>query len=425
MPPRENVKLVGTLADHALRDFLTRADQPYEWFDEESGHELLTQHGVAGAGLPVVVIDDKIVLVRPTLGQLADALGVRVPPTKTDYDVVIVGAGPAGLAAAVYATSDGLSVAVPERDVPGGQAAYTSRIENYFGIDPLGPPMTGAHLARIGGRQAEMFGAELLILRGAVDSRPLADGRHQVALSTGEQLRARALICASGVTWRRLDVPGIDDFFGRGVYFGAGRSEAPLLQGKRVIVVGGGNSAGQAALHLADYAERVVMVCRGPSLAASLSGYLLERIRTNDRIYVRLQSQVTAVAGDGKLEEVTLNGTERLPADAMFIAIGGTPKRIGPRGIPSVATAPATSSPDRTWSRTAARRRSGPSRERPTRSRPASPASSSPATSVTARSSASPPPLAKARPRSPRSTPTSPKQPPDPNRRRAADDAAS
>jgi thioredoxin reductase (NADPH) len=326
MPPRENVKLVGTLADHALRDFLTRADQPYEWFDEESGHELLTQHGVAGAGLPVVVVDDKIVLVRPTLGQLADALGVRVPPTKTDYDVVIVGAGPAGLAAAVYATSDGLSVAVPERDVPGGQAAYTSRIENYFGIDPLGPPMTGAHLARIGGRQAEMFGAELLILRGAVDSRPLADGRHQVALSTGEQLRARALICASGVTWRRLDVPGIDDFFGRGVYFGAGRSEAPLLQGKRVIVVGGGNSAGQAALHLADYAERVVMVCRGPSLAASLSGYLLERIRTNDRIYVRLQSQVTAVAGDGKLEEVTLNGTERLPADAMFIAIGGTPQ---------------------------------------------------------------------------------------------------
>jgi thioredoxin reductase (NADPH) len=326
MPPRENVKLVGTLADHALRDFLTRADQPYEWFDEESGHELLTKHGVAGAGLPVVVIDDKIVLVRPTLEQLADALGVRVPPTKTDYDVVIVGAGPAGLAAAVYATSDGLSVAVPERDVPGGQAAYTSRIENYFGIDPLGPPMTGAHLARIGGRQAEMFGAELLILRGAVDSRPLADGRHQVALSTGEQLRARALICASGVTWRRLDVPGIDDFFGRGVYFGAGRSEAPLLKGKRVIVVGGGNSAGQAALHLADYAERVVMVCRGPSLAASLSGYLLERIRANDRIYVRLESQVTAVAGDGKLEEVTLNGTERLPADAMFIAIGGTPQ---------------------------------------------------------------------------------------------------
>lgn len=326
MPPQEKVELVGTLADHALRDFLTRADQPYQWYDEESGRELLAKHGVTRARLPVVVIDDRIVLVDPTLEELADALGVRVPPTKTDYDVVIVGAGPAGLAAAVYAASDGLSVAVPERDVPGGQAAYTSRIENYFGIDPLGPPMTGAHLARIGGRQAEMFGAELLILRGAVDTRPLADGRHGVTLSTGEQLHARALIGASGVTWRRLDVPGIDDFFGRGVYFGAGRSEAPLLKGKQVAVVGGGNSAAQAALHLADFAERVVMVCRGPSLAASVSGYLLERIRAHDRIDVRLESQVTAVAGDAKLEEVTLNGTERLPADAMFIAIGGVPQ---------------------------------------------------------------------------------------------------
>ena len=279
MSPPKNVKLVGTLADHILRDFLTRADQPYEWFDEESGRELLARHGVTEAGLPVVVIDDEIVLVRPTLEQLADALGVRAPPKQTDYDVVIVGAGPAGLAAAVYAASDGLSVAVPERDVPGGQAAYTPRIENYFGIDPLGPAMTGARLARIGGRQAEMFGAELLLLRGAVESRPLEDGRHEVTLSTGEQLRARALIGASGVTWRRLDVPGIDDLLGRGVYFGAGRSEAPLLQGRKVIVVGGGNSAGQAALHLAGYADRVTMICRGPSLANSLSGYLLERIQ--------------------------------------------------------------------------------------------------------------------------------------------------
>jgi thioredoxin reductase (NADPH) len=326
MPPRENVKLVGTRADHVLRDFLTRADQPYEWFDGESGRELLARHGVTEAGLPVVVIDDEIVLVRPTLEQLADALGVRAPPKQTDYDVVVVGAGPAGLAAAVYAASDGLSVAVPERDVPGGQAAYTPRIENYFGIDPLGSAMTGARLARIGGRQAEMFGAELLLLRGAVESRPLEDGRHEVTLSTGEQLRARALIGASGVTWRRLDVPGLDDLLGRGVYFGAGRSEAPLLQGRKVIVVGGGNSAGQAALHLADYADRVTMICRGESLADSLSGYLLERIKANDRIEVRLQSHVSAVAGDGTLEEVTINGAERLPAEAMFIAIGGTPQ---------------------------------------------------------------------------------------------------
>src|SRR4051795_7930797 len=149
MPPRESVKLVGTFADHALRDFLTRADQPYEWFDEVTGRDLLAKHGVAGDGLPVVVIDDEIILVQPTLEELADALGIRSAPSATDYDVVIVGGGPAGLAAAVYAASDGLSVAVPEGDAPGGQAAYPSRIENYFGIDPLGPPMTGAHLARI------------------------------------------------------------------------------------------------------------------------------------------------------------------------------------------------------------------------------------------------------------------------------------
>jgi len=130
MPPRENVKLVGTVADHLLRDFLTRVDQPYEWLDEETGRDLLARHGVARAELPVVVLDDELVLVTPTLEELADALGIRVPPKATDYDVVIVGGGPAGLAAAVYAASDGLTVAVAERDAPGGQAAYTSRIEN-------------------------------------------------------------------------------------------------------------------------------------------------------------------------------------------------------------------------------------------------------------------------------------------------------
>jgi thioredoxin reductase (NADPH) len=326
VPPRENVTVVGTVADHRLRDFLTRVDQPYEWFDEDNGREFLERHGAVDAGLPVVVVDDEIVLVQPTLEEVADALGIRYPPRSTEYDVVIVGAGPAGLAAAVYAASDGLSVAVPEREAPGGQAAHTSRIENYFGIDPLGPPMTGAHLARIGGRQAEMFGAELLILRGAVGSRLLDDGRHEIELTAGERLRALALVCASGVAWRRLDVSGIDRLFGRGVYFGAGRSEAPLLRGKKVVVVGGGNSAGQAALHLADYADRVTMVCRGPSLAASLSAYLLERIRANPRIEVRLHSRVTGVDGDPELEAVTINGTERLPADALFVAIGGTPQ---------------------------------------------------------------------------------------------------
>jgi thioredoxin reductase (NADPH) len=167
------------------------------------------------------------VLVRPTLEQIAQALGGYQPPTATDYDVVVVGAGPAGLAAAVYAAGDGLTVAVSERSAPGGQASYTSQIENYFGIDPLGPPMTGARLTRIGGRQAETFGAELLVLRGAVDGRRRDDGSLEVELSTGERLVGRAVIVASGVEWRRLEVAGVEELLGRGIFFGAGRSEAP------------------------------------------------------------------------------------------------------------------------------------------------------------------------------------------------------
>jgi len=210
--------------------------------------------------------------------------------------------------------------------VPGGQASWTSQIENYFGIDPLGPPMTGARLARIGGRQAETFGAELLILRGAVAGRRRDDGRHEVELSTGERLRARAVIVASGVEWRRLEVPGVEELLGRGIFFGGGRSEAARLSGAHVVVVGAGNSAGQAALNLAERAERVTMLCRGPKLAASLSAYLVERIAAHPRIDVRLQSQVTAVSGDGTLDAVVVNGDEVLAADAMFLTLGGIPK---------------------------------------------------------------------------------------------------
>jgi thioredoxin reductase (NADPH) len=326
MPPRESVKIVGGPGDHELRDFLTRGDQPYEWLDERAGRSLLERHGVVGKQLPVVVIDDAVVLVSPSLEELADALGVRQPPKAGDYDVVIVGAGPAGLAAAVYAAADGLSVAVAERSIPGGQASYTSQIENYFGIDPLGPPMTGAHLARIGGRQAETFGAEILILRGVVSGRRRDDGRHEVELSSGEKLNARAAIVASGVEWRRLEVDGVEELLGRGVYFGAGRSEAPFLAGKHAVVVGAGNAAGQAVLNLAERAERVTMLCRGRELGGSLSAYLVDRIEAHPRIDVRLGSEVTAVAGDDRLREITVNGSEVLPVDGMFLAIGGRPR---------------------------------------------------------------------------------------------------
>ena len=333
MPPRGRVEIVGpydTPEGQALRDFLTRIDQHYEWNDDEAARVERSPAGDHRSAAPTVVIDDQTALVGPSLEQLSDALGIRYPPASRDYDLVIIGAGPAGLAAAVYAASDGLRTVVAERGAPGGQAAHTARIENYFGIDPRSEPMTGARLARIGGRQAETFGAELLILRGVVGGGVDADGTQRVLLSTGEELRAAAAICATGVEWRRLDLPGLDELLGHGVYYGAGRSETPRFHGQRVAIVGAGNSAGQAALNFAEHAERVTMLCRGAALAASLSRYLAERIECDPRIDVRTRTRVTEVHSDGALRAITVaddaGREERLGVTGLFIAIGGVPQ---------------------------------------------------------------------------------------------------
>jgi thioredoxin reductase (NADPH) len=323
MPPRQDLTVAGSADDYALRDFLTRIDQSYTWLEEGEADAFLTERGVSGP-LPVIAWDGQT-LVAPSLDALADALGIRYAPTRQEYDLLVVGAGPAGLAAAVYAASDGLSVAVAEASAPGGQAAYTSRIENFFGIDPNADPMTGAHLARIGGRQAETFGAELLILRGAAGLATEPDGTHRVDLATGEAVRAPVVLCATGVEWRHLEVDGVDELIGRGVYYGAGRGEAARLAGRAVAIVGAGNSAGQAALNLADHGARVTMLCRGPSLGASLSRYLVDRILAHDDIDVRMRTEITAVRANGHLRAVELNGSEELALDAVFVAIGGTP----------------------------------------------------------------------------------------------------
>ena len=277
-PPRPNVHVVGRRLDpehHRLRDMLTRAAQPFEWHEAGSpeADELLARHGARGAALPVLVDDDGA-HAGVTVERLSDIWNFRTPPSRSDYDIVIVGAGPAGLAAAVYAASDGLSTIVLERDVPGGQAGHTSRIENFFGF-PGG--IGGAELSRLAGRQAEGFGAEL-VFRGVVGGDTLPDGRYRIEVDGGHEVTAPIALAAPGMDWRRLDVDGVEELLDRSVYYGAGRSEAAQCGDEDVIVVGAGNSAGQSVLNLANAGARVKMVVRGDRLAKSMSGYLVDRI---------------------------------------------------------------------------------------------------------------------------------------------------
>jgi thioredoxin reductase (NADPH) len=331
-PARPEVLVIGRRLepeDHRLRDFLTRAAQPHRWIDADSeeGRQALAQLGRPDARLPVVV-DGGTVLEAVTVERLADAWGMGGSPSRTDYDLAIVGAGPAGLAAAVYAASDGLRTVVIEEDLPGGQASHTSLIENFFGFpDGIG----GAELARLAGRQAERFGAELVLLRGVIDGGPDGAGAFALTVAGGHVVRAPVTIAAPGMVWRRLAVDGVEELLGRGVYYGAGRSEAAQCGGEDVAVIGAGNSAGQAVMHLANAGARVTMVVRGGALGASMSAYLVERIEAHPLVEVRFHTQVVAVAAeDGHLAEVTLQdasgATERRPLRALFVCIGGTPR---------------------------------------------------------------------------------------------------
>jgi thioredoxin reductase (NADPH) len=315
-------------ADHRVRDFLTRGAQPHRWIETGSDEavDLFARLGLQDPPLPVVVDGDRAT-VGATVEQLAELWGISGDPRLAHYDLAIVGAGPAGLAAAVYAASDGLSTVVFERDVPGGQASHTSKIENFFGF-PGG--IGGAELARLAGRQAEGFGAELVILRGVESSR-VEDEGFGVTIAGGVDVTASTVLASPGMEWRRLEVDGVDELLGSGVYYGAGRSEAAQCGGDDVVVIGAGNSAGQAAMHLGNSGARVRLVVRGDNLAKSMSAYLVERIEHHPLIDVRLRSRVTEVhASGGQLEAVTLTSadgkTERLAARALFICIGGIPR---------------------------------------------------------------------------------------------------
>src|SRR6266545_1544743 len=307
-PARPTVTVVGRSLDpdhHRLRDFLTRIAQPYEFLEAGSAAaaEVIAKRGLAGAELPVLV-DGEAVHAGVTVASLAEAWDLSSPPRRRHYDLVIVGAGPAGLGAAVYAASDGLSTLVVELDVPGGQASHTSLIENFFGFpDGIG----GAELARLAGRQAERFGAELVLLRAVVGG-GFDHARHPtLELDGGYVVTADVALAAPGMVWRRLDVDGVPELLDRGVYYGAGRSEAARCGGDDVIVVGAGNSAGQAVLNLADVGARVTMVVRGDSLAARMSAYLVQRIERHPLIELRLRSRIEELHADGdQLAAVTI-----------------------------------------------------------------------------------------------------------------------
>ncbi|HVE67224.1 MAG TPA: NAD(P)/FAD-dependent oxidoreductase [Solirubrobacteraceae bacterium] len=332
-PVRPTVTVVGRRLipeHHRLRDLLTRTAQPYEWVEAgtPAADELLARHRVPGAELPVLIEQTGEVLAGATLERLGEAWRINQGPARERYDLAIVGAGPAGLGAAVYAASDGLSTLVVEADVPGGQASHTSMIENFFGF-PEG--IGGAELARLAGRQAERFGAELVLLRGVTGSRRADGGPFELEVAGGAWVQATVVIAAPGMVWRRLDVPGIEEVLDRGVYYGAGRSEAAQCAGDRVAVVGAGNSAGQAVMHLADAGAHVTMLVRGDRLEKSMSAYLVERIRDSPRIEVRLRTEVEGIdTADGWLRAVEVREAdgepESLPVRVMFLCLGGVPR---------------------------------------------------------------------------------------------------
>jgi thioredoxin reductase (NADPH) len=309
------VRITGGAAAFRLRDFLTRSNVEFAYFDDEGP-----------PGVAVCTLADGTRLESPTIAELARHLGLIAPPSADVYDLAIVGAGPAGLAAAVYAASEGLHTAVVERDVPGGQAGTSSNIENYLGF-PDG--ISGADLSERARRQAVKFGAEMLALREVVEGTVEAE-LFRSTLSDGGSIRSRCVLCATGVNWRRLDVPGVERLLHAGIYYGSAISEAPGVRDKDVFVIGGGNSAGQAAMNFAILARSVTLVARSDGLAASMSSYLTRRIERTANISVRTRTEIAAVDGDDWLRTITLRDTrtgERdvVEAHAVFICIGGAP----------------------------------------------------------------------------------------------------
>ena len=321
----------GSPMGYMIRDFMHRSDIPFEWIelrDEQAARQIAGVSGLNDSRLPVVIFPDGTRMDCPTLRQILQKLGWFRDPSRSEYDVAIYGAGPAGLSAAVYAASEGLTTVVVERSVVGGQASSSSKIENYLGF-PEG--ISGAQLAERARAQACRFGAELLVGREGVRGEFLP-GKGVGYLADGAKIIAKSMICATGVDYRRLDLPNENGFFGAGVYYGAGASEASLCHGHEdVFIVGGGNSAGQAAMHFARVVRTVALVVRGPSLKDTLSKYLLDRISTAPNVRVLTNSEVTELEGDQMLEAIVITNNvsgekQRYETRWLFVCIGGDPR---------------------------------------------------------------------------------------------------
>ena len=342
-PPFDGPRVLGhrwSPDSYAVRDFLARNQVPYRWLDVETAERDAEVRRLAEivraetTQLPVVLFTDGSSLANPSATQLAEKLGLRVRAEMAFHDLVIVGGGPAGLAAAVYGASEGLRTVMIEREAPGGQAGMSSRIENYLGF-PSG--LSGADLARRAVAQARRFGVEILTPQQAVAVRVEGPSRI-VNLADGSELGSKALLIATGVSYRKLDVPGADGLQGRGVYYGSAMTEAMACRDEDVYIVGGANSAGQAAMYFSKYARRVVMLVRGGSLAASMSQYLIEQIKRTPNIHVETGTRVAEVHGEGRLEAISIHCAEsgqsdKVPAASLFVFIGAEPLTDWLRGV--------------------------------------------------------------------------------------------
>jgi thioredoxin reductase (NADPH) len=330
--PYDGIRVAGTqwsASSHNAKDFLARNQIPYQWLDiekDEQARALVETVHEDRYRLPVLFFPDGSLLVDPDLRSLADKVGLHTQAQQPFYDLIIIGAGPAGLAAAVYGASEGLRTVVIEKRATGGQAGTSARIENYLGF-PQG--LSGVDLARRATAQATRFGAEILTAQEATQVR-LEDPYRFVTLGDGTELSCHALLIATGMTVHKPDVPGIDPLIGASVYYGAAFTEAKHYQGGHVFVLGGANSAGQGAVFLSRYANRVTMLIRGDSLEKNMSQYLVDQINETQNIEVLLQTEVDALHGADRLEAITIQNretgkAEKVTADAMFIFIGASP----------------------------------------------------------------------------------------------------